>query len=179
MAAEGPPAAVRPGAGAHSRRPARRWGRVDERIGPGSRSEDERAAARQEGFGRLAVEGHDADVLPLYFNSNDIALEPIDEAKSQAFIGAHRNVQPCQPIDGVNRLHVLWIDAGRDHGAVGAQAPVFDQKHLVPIDGDGAALLDYQCPRARWPRLTIAKQPKVAQEGAPVTQWNHEGLLGP
>ena len=42
--------------------------RVDEGVDPASRRKHQRAVARGERFGRLAVEGHDADILSLYFD---------------------------------------------------------------------------------------------------------------
>ena len=117
--------------------------------------------------------------MTLYFHSNDTALAPIDKAKPQALIAAGGNIRRYQPIDGVERYRVLWIDAGRHRGAVRLHTPIFDQKHLVAVDGDGLALADDQCPRRQWPCLPIPKQPKVAHESARVTQWNYEGFPGP
>ncbi len=64
--------------------------RVDEGVDPGSRRQHERAVARGERLGRLAVEGHDADVVSFYFQRNNIALAAIDKAKSQALMGRAR-----------------------------------------------------------------------------------------
>ena len=49
-----------------------------------------RAVARGERLGRLAVEGHDPDLVALHFHRNDSPLAAIDEAKSKAFMGARR-----------------------------------------------------------------------------------------
>ena len=57
---------------------------------PGARIK--RAAARQERFGRLAIERHDPDFSTFYFDSDYIALTAIYEAKPQAFAGAELEV---------------------------------------------------------------------------------------
>jgi hypothetical protein len=115
----------------------------------------------------------------LYFDSNRRALAAIDEAKPQPLMGARLYVEGGQPVDGVDRQRVLGIEARRNRCPVRAQPPVLDQQHLVAIDGHRFALGHDQRPRLTWARLTIAKQPEVAQEGAGVTQGNHQGFLCP
>ena len=53
------------------------------------------AVAGQERLGRLAVQGHDPDVMVFDFYCNNIALKAIDEAKPEPFIGAGWNVERC------------------------------------------------------------------------------------
>ena len=65
---------------------------------------------------------------------------------------------------------------GRDRGSVRAQPPVLDQEHLVAVDGDGLALRDDQGQRPATAAPAVAEQPEIAQQGAGVTQWNHEGF---
>ena len=113
------------------------------------------------------------------FDSNASALAAIDEAKPQPLVGAGRDVERGEPVDGVERHRVLGIDAGRNCSSVRTQPPVFDQEHLVAVDGDRLALADDQRPRRGRARLTVAEQAKVAQEGAGVTQGNREGFLRP
>ena len=67
-------------------RSCRRRRCVDEGVGAGSRRQHQRAVAGRERLGRLAVERHDPDIVVLDFDSNNIALAAIDEAKSQPFI---------------------------------------------------------------------------------------------
>ena len=45
-------------------------------------------------------------------------------------------------------------------------------KDLVAVDGDGLALGDNKRPRRQWPRRAVARQAKIAQQRAGVTQWN-------
>ena len=69
------------------------------------------------------------------------------------------------------------VGAGRDRGSVRAQPPVLDQEHLVAVDGDGLAFRDDQRPCPRRPRLAVAEQPEVAQEGSGVAQRQLQGFL--
>ncbi len=140
---------------------ARRRGRVDEGVDPGSRRQHQRAIARQERLGRLAVEGHDPDIMTFYFHSNDIALKAIDKAKSQAFMGAgpgYRSDRP--PVDGVERHRVLRIDAGRDRGSVGRsrQSSIRNTSSRSTATGSLSPTISASAPRR--PRLTVAEQPR-------------------
>ena len=83
--------------------------RVDEGVGPGSRRQHQCTGACQERLGRLAVEGHDANVVTLYFYGNDIALAGIDEAESQPLMGVGGDIERGQAVDRVEGCGVLWI----------------------------------------------------------------------
>jgi hypothetical protein len=60
-----------------------RWNRrVDKCVRPTSGRQNERAIAREEGFGGDTVNGHDPDVQTFEFDSNNSALGCIDKANS-------------------------------------------------------------------------------------------------
>ena len=158
---------------------ARRGSCVDEGVDPGAGRQQQRAIARQERFRRLAVEGHHPDIKALHFQRDDSALTAVDEAKPQTFIAAYGNVARSLAIDRIEAAGIAGIGARCEGGPVGAEPPVLQQQNLIAIDRDGPAFPDDQRQRPRRPRLAVAEQPQVAQEGPGLTQRNLEVLLEP
>ena len=65
---------------------ARRTRHIDENIDPAARRDHQRAVAGLERLGRLAVEGHDANLDPVQFDRDNRPLAGVDEAKPEPFV---------------------------------------------------------------------------------------------
>ena len=90
------------------RRHRSRWSDgVDEPIDSGSRRQHELAIAGQKWLGRLAVDGHHQDRMILDFQSNDIALAAVDDAKPQPLVAADVDVGRGSGVDGIKCCGIL------------------------------------------------------------------------
>jgi hypothetical protein len=152
---------------------AGRAANVDERVDAGSGGQNQRPVAGREGLGGLAVDRHDANLQVLQFERNGSAVTGVDEAKSEAFVGADRDCDRVGRRNAVNRMKSLGISGigpRRNRRSIGADAPLLDQKDLVAVDRDRLALAHDQREPARRLGLAIAEQAEVAKTCTGVAQ---------
>ena len=124
------------------RRSPGRGAYVNECIDPAARREQHGPVPRRKWLGRLTVNGHDANIMPLDFQRHYSALAAANEPKTQPFTRACRDIQGEPPVQRVDWRRIAGIDTGSDRGAVGAQTPLLDQKHLIAVDSNGLVLED-------------------------------------
>jgi len=143
-----------------------RAGHVHQRVDPCARRQHDLAVARDERFGRLAVDRHHPDIVIVDFQCDYSTLAAVYDAKADPFILCDGKIEAGPAVDREQGGRRGRIAARRSGRAIGGEAPVLNQQDLVAVRHDELGLLNNERTDRQRPGACVAQQSGVEQQRA-------------